>query len=656
MIRISTIVLIISIASIADLKAQFLGCRQITQITTEDCTVLEKLFMDTDGYNWFNIRGWLVTNQPCDWYGITCESSAWPREIIHIDLSANNLTGVLPGDLALLTELQSIRIDNTGRGARLRKLISVIPPSIGDLEHLEVLMLGNNAFTGTIPPELGDLTNLRELSLSANQLLGPVPESFGKLINLQHLDLHENRLGGHLPDTLQNLLRLEYFNLSQNLFIGTLPAWTGKLDALNFFDASQNQLSGTIPEELIHLDNLFWLSLADNDLEGALSLPTATFAANIQNCNLQGNRICLPDAPPYANLDQVCSILPQSECKVCQGSDCMSLESVYFETEGPSWTRNHGWLANADPCTWHGIRCHDQKITSIILPDNGLTGVIPRSLSSLQNLEILDLSENTLQGSIPDGYTELGQLKTLDLSSNELTGILSLPMATLGAQLSQCNLSMNAGICVPNSMEYATLNVNPICQLPLRGDCLGYDFIAFSDLNAIPGKQSVKLIWSAILPSTSITFVVERTDPLVSLAEISGSMDAPATFTYTVNDLDPGQHSFQIRQIAANGLTKVTESITVVLYPEDLVTGAAYPNPFTSETSFEFTSGTHGSVSIELYDLVGRRIRTLFSGTPPLHSPVRVNLNSENLSSGVYFVRGFLDGRPVSSQQILHIQ
>ncbi len=240
MTRVIPLILVLAVSHTTATHAQFLGCPLIDQITLEDCQVLEKLFYDTDGFNWRNVRGWLRTNQPCDWYGITCQSSGWPRDIIHIDLSGNDLTGTLPGDLAFLSELRIIRIDNTGPGVRQKKLINQIPATLGDLEHLEVLMLGNNAFTGTIPPELENLTNLRELSLGDNKLEGPVPERFGQLTELQHLDLSGNSLGGAIPDSFRHLIKLEHLDLSQNLFSGTLPTWLGDLSALKFLDVSNN--------------------------------------------------------------------------------------------------------------------------------------------------------------------------------------------------------------------------------------------------------------------------------------------------------------------------------------------------------------------------------------------------------------------------------
>jgi len=656
MIRFFVAVLTILTCFVSSSKAQFIGCRAIDQITLEACNVLEKLFIETDGYKWRNSRGWLLTNQPCDWFGITCRSSDWPREITHIDLSNNNLTGVLPGDLALLSQLISIRINNSGPGVRLRKLTSNIPASLGDLEHLEVLSLGHNAFTGVIPFELGNLSNLRQLDLGANQLTGPIPQRFGQLTSLQYLDLSQNQLAGGIADTLKNLAQLQHLDLSNNLLSGTLPRWIGTFQSLKLMDLSHNQMYGPLPEELAQIKQVQWLSLANNRFTGALPLSTVSFASQISNCNLGETQLCIPDTHPYATYDQVCSLTRQRSCKICQGLDCDTLEALYDSTSGESWIQSDGWLASTDPCQWQGILCNQKGITSILLPNNNLSGHLPQSLSSLQHLHSLDLSNNHLQGNIPEQYGSFKNLSHFDLRSNQLTGILPFDFALLGTQLDQCNLSMNGGLCVPNRGQYLQLNANQICALPKRNDCVGNLFVQLTDLNVIAGNRSVKLTWSTLQPSSMITFVIERTEPYMVIGEVSGSSESPMTFSYTVNDLDPGMYSFQIRQVTSSGANQLTQPVTVELHVEDLVTKSPYPNPFLSETTFEFTSGTHGSVMIQLYDLLGRHVRTLYDGTPPLHKPVSVRLSSESLSSGIYFIHSSLNGRLASSQQILLIQ
>lgn len=99
-------------------------------------------------------------------------------------LSANNLTGIIPPEIALLgSALRVLDLTNnnmTGvseeilRCVRLRRLLlggnhisGAIPTGIGNvLQGLQQLDLSSNYFNGSIPPDLGNLTLLQVKSPS----------------------------------------------------------------------------------------------------------------------------------------------------------------------------------------------------------------------------------------------------------------------------------------------------------------------------------------------------------------------------------------------------------------------------------------------------------------------------------------------------------
>jgi hypothetical protein len=64
----------------------------------------------------------------------------------------------------------------------------------------------------------------------------------------------------------------------------------------------------------------------------------------------------------------------------------------------------------------------------------------------------------------------------------------------------------------------------------------------------------------------------------------------------------------------------------------------AYPNPFNAYTMIDFGLPEKSHVTIEIFDLLGRKIETLFDGSQPAgyHS---VTWNSGDYSSGIYFCR-----------------
>jgi hypothetical protein len=77
--------------------------------------------------------------------------------------------------------------------------------------------------------------------------------------------------------------------------------------------------------------------------------------------------------------------------------------------------------------------------------------------------------------------------------------------------------------------------------------------------------------------------------------------------------------------------------------PGGLAITSIYPNPFNSGTVIRYNIPTKGSVNLGIYDLTGRKIRTLIAGQPVSGSGQVVWNGADNagnpMASGVYFVR-----------------
>jgi len=63
-----------------------------------------------------------------------------------------------------------------------------------------------------------------------------------------------------------------------------------------------------------------------------------------------------------------------------------------------------------------------------------------------------------------------------------------------------------------------------------------------------------------------------------------------------------------------------------------------YPNPFKSETIFEYELPGASMIDISLYDITGRKVRTFYSGMQS-EGPHAVRVNGGDLSSGIYFLK-----------------
>ena len=130
------------------------------------------LYNRTDGDKWTDNTGWLLSADPCTWFGVSCSGG----QVLQISLISNKLTGSIPAELGNLTALSVLNLDNN-------KLTGSIPAELGNLTALSVLNLDNNKLTGSIPAELGNLTALSVLNLDNNTLTGSIPAELGNRVS-----------------------------------------------------------------------------------------------------------------------------------------------------------------------------------------------------------------------------------------------------------------------------------------------------------------------------------------------------------------------------------------------------------------------------------------------------------------------------------------
>lgn len=240
------------------------SCAGVSQIPLAECQALEALYTSTAGAQWKDKAGWLVTNTPCSWYGVTCQAG----HVSEINLTNNNLAGPLPAQLSSLVSLQVLDLMNSE--ATVGGLVGSVPAGLGSLTQLRTLNLTGHQLTGPIPLQLNNLAALRILNLSNNNLSGTIPAGLGGLANLQTLALNNNQLSGAIPLELANLSNLQRLLLANNSLTGTIPVSLGGLSNLTQLVLTRNQLSGPIPPQLGNLTQLSVLMLNNNRLTGAI--------------------------------------------------------------------------------------------------------------------------------------------------------------------------------------------------------------------------------------------------------------------------------------------------------------------------------------------------------------------------------------------------
>jgi hypothetical protein len=101
------------------------------------------------------------------------------------------------------------------------------------------------------------------------------------------------------------------------------------------------------------------------------------------------------------------------------------LATLFYSTNGDSWTANSGWLGNENECGWSGILCTYDSIMELMLSDSNLVGTIPGEIGLLSDsLEMLGLDLNSLTGTIPSTFGMLTSLTDLSLFENKLNGTI----------------------------------------------------------------------------------------------------------------------------------------------------------------------------------------------------------------------------------------
>lgn len=86
------------------------------------------------------------------------------------------------------------------------------------------------------------------------------------------------------------------------------------------------------------------------------------------------------------------------------------------------------------------------------------------------------------------------------------------------------------------------------------------------------------------------------------------------------------------RSLAVTGTEKAAE------LPAGLTLSTAFPNPFSSTASIEFSSSSTRRVNVSLLDMTGREVQSVFDGVLPTGS-TSFSINGDGLAAGVFVLR-----------------
>ena len=181
--------------------------------------------------------------------------------------------------------------------------------------------------------------------------------------------------------------------------------------------------------------------------------------------------------------------------------------------------------------------------------------------------------------------------------------------------------------------------VGPTAPLPVE----------LAEVSAQADGGQVLVQWQTSSETNNAGFVVEHrrgeTETEASWSEMgfvqgAGTTTQPQSYQYRADNLGYGEHQFRLRQRDTDGTTTTSSIVSADLRLKvKYRVRSPYPNPTRGTATMEITVQEQQPVAVEVYDVQGRRIRTVHQRTLAGQQTRRVRVSTEGLSSSLYFVR-----------------
>ncbi|CAN1276999.1 Receptor-like protein 50 [Linum perenne] len=391
----------------------------------------------------------------CNFNGPVPKSMEDLTQLVYVDLASNHFTGPIPS-LGLSKNLVHLDLS-------YNQLAGSIPRSIFELRSLKEILLSSNRFNGSVQLNwIRSLQNLTTLDLSYNNLTidasgnSSTSSSFPQFGTLK---LASSNL--RMFPKLGNQTWLANLDLSDNNIEGILPRWILESTTLSHLNLSHNHLTGL--EVPISLPRLIVLDMHDNQLQGDIPIiPSSSFMAFQESCSLETldlskNQLEGSFPKSLSNCTSL-KVLDLGNNRLSDGFPCLLESKANLRVLILRNNNFHG-----------GLGCpHIPEFSALYVlnfSNNAFTGQIPTVLGNLSQLESLDLSNNELSGQIPQELARLTFLSALNLSNNHLAG--SIPTGSQLQTFDNSSFGGNPGLCgiplsrycIPQRIQWTLLSI-----------------------------------------------------------------------------------------------------------------------------------------------------------------------------------------------------
>ncbi len=237
---------------------------------------------------------------------------------------------------------------------------------------------------------------------------------------------------------------------------------------------------------------------------------------------------------------------------------------------------------------------------------------------------------------VPNGY---------DISKCKLTAFVTTKV-TLTVNGQQQNKSMNVVQAWQEDVTSA-LNVIPV------------ELLSF---NAAQIDDGVRLNWRTTKESNNRGWFVERRSidgdwQDLGFVDGYGTTTEQQSYEYTDSQVAMDEiYDYRLRQVDFDGSTDYSPVARVMTIPTPMATRLLpnYPNPFNPATTIVVELAQEGPMQVEVYDMLGRRVRSLADGVHAagLHSFEWNGTDDQGsaVETGIYFARLTANGQTQTIQ------
>ncbi|RZB61480.1 receptor-like protein EIX2 [Glycine soja] len=462
--------------------------------------IIEHLDLSSNSFPWSHIPEHMgsFTNlrylnlSHCFFIGIIPSDIGKLTHLLSLDLGKNlYLYGQIPYQLGNLTHLQYLDLSDNDLDGEL-------PYQLGNLSQLRYLDLaGGNSFSGALPIQIGNLCLLHTLGLGGNfDVKSKDAEWLTNLSSLTKLrlsSLHNLSSSHHWLQMISKLipnlreLRLVGCSLSDTNIQSLFYSPSNFSTALTILDLSSNKLTSSTFQLLSNFPSLVILDLSYNNMTSSVFQGGFNFSSKLQNLDLQNCSLTdgsFPMSSSLVSLDLSSNLLKSSTIfywlfnsttnlhnlvldynmlegpipdgfgKVMNSLQLLDLYGNKLQGEIPSFFGNMCALQSLDlsnnklngefssffrNSSW----CNRHIFTNLDLSDNRLTGMLPKSIRLLSELEDLNLAGNSLEGEVTESHlSNFSKLKYLRLSELSLKFVPSWvpPFQLIQLGLRSCEL------------------------------------------------------------------------------------------------------------------------------------------------------------------------------------------------------------------------